>query len=72
VTFSQLGQMGRHGRRLLPGALGLCMIPTLALLCGSVAAMTAGRNAGLAAGIVSLVLLSVVRAWESRRAATAG
>jgi hypothetical protein len=48
------------------------MIPTLALLCGSVAAMTAGRKAGLAAGIVSLVLLSVVRAWESRRAATAG
>jgi ribose/xylose/arabinose/galactoside ABC-type transport system permease subunit len=72
VTFSQLGQMGRHGRRLLPGALGLCVIPTLALLCGGVAALTAGRDAGLAAGILSLVLLSVVRAWESRRVAAAG
>ena len=59
VTFSQLGQMGRHGRRLLPGALGLCVIPTLALLCGGVAALTAGRDVGLAAGILSLVLLSV-------------
>ena len=72
VTFSQFGQMGRHGRRLLPGALGLCVIPTLALLCGGVAALTAGRDAGLAAGILSLVLLSVVRAWESRRVAAAG
>ncbi len=72
VTFSQLGQMDRHGRRLLPGALGLCVIPTLALLCGGVAALTAGRDAGLAAGILSLVLLSAVRAWESRRVAAAG
>jgi ribose/xylose/arabinose/galactoside ABC-type transport system permease subunit len=72
VTFSQLGQLGRHGRRLLPGSLGLCAIPTLALLCGAVVAMTAGRTAGMAAGAAAVVLLSSLRAWESRRAVAAG
>jgi len=45
VTFSQVGQMAKGGRRLLGGPLGLCAIPTLALLCGAVVAMTtSGRR----------------------------
>lgn len=67
VTFAQLGQMARGGRRLLPGALGLCIIPTLAILAGGVVAMTAGSRAGVAAGIAAVVLLGGLRAWESRR-----
>jgi ribose/xylose/arabinose/galactoside ABC-type transport system permease subunit len=71
VTFSQLGQMGRQGRRLLPGPLGLCAIPTLALLCGGIVAMTTGPRTGLASGLVALVLLALVRAWENRAARAA-
>jgi len=69
VTFSQLGALAKGGRRLLPGMLGLCAIPTLALLAGSIAAMTAGRNGGIATGLGALFLLGLLRVWESRRAA---
>jgi ribose/xylose/arabinose/galactoside ABC-type transport system permease subunit len=67
VTFAQLGQMARGGRHLLPGALGLCVIPTLARLAGGVVAMTAGSRVGIAAGIAALVLLGGLRVWEVRR-----
>lgn len=70
VTFSQLGALARGGTRLLPGALGLCAIPTLALLAGAIASMTAGRNGGIATGLGALVLLLALRSWESRRTAT--
>ena len=66
VTFSQVGHLAKGGRRLLSGPLGLCAIPTLALLCGAVVAMTATGAAGLASGLAALVFLAVVRAWESR------
>jgi ribose/xylose/arabinose/galactoside ABC-type transport system permease subunit len=69
VTFSQLGQVAAGGRRLLPGALGLCAIPTLAILAGGVVAMTASPRAGLAAGFAALALLGALRAWEGRQAA---
>jgi hypothetical protein len=70
VTFSQLGQMAKGGRRLLPGTLGLCAIPTLAVLCGCIVSMTANAKAGLAAGVVAFLLLAAVRAWESRARAS--
>jgi hypothetical protein len=66
VTFAQLGQMARGGRRLLPGALGLCAIPTLTVLCGAVVAMMASPRAGAGAGLAALVLLVALRRWESR------
>jgi len=69
VTLAQLGQLGRGGRRLLPGGLGLCAIPTLGVLCGSIVAMTAGGRAGVASGVVAGLLLGVLRLWESRRTA---
>ena len=39
----------RHDRRILPGSLGLCTIPVLALLAGSLASMTTGAASGIAA-----------------------
>jgi ribose/xylose/arabinose/galactoside ABC-type transport system permease subunit len=66
VTFSQVGQWAKGGRRLLPGPLGLCAIPTLALLCGAVVAMTANGRAGVASGLAALVVLAILRAWEAR------
>ena len=71
VTFSQVGQLSKGGRRLFPGALGLCAIPVLALLVGGVIAMTAGPRAGTAAGLAALGLLAAVRVWEGRQAAAA-
>ena len=70
VTFSQLGALAKGGTRLLPGALGLCAIPTLAILAGAIASMTSGRTGGIATGVGALILLAALRAWESRRAAT--
>ena len=71
VTFSQVGQLAKGGRRLFPGMLGICAIPVLALLLGGVVAMTAGPRAGLAAGTAALGLLTAVRLWEGRRTAAA-
>ena len=68
VTFAQVGQLASGGRRLLPGALGVCAIPTLATFTGAVVAMMSGRLAGAAAGIMALLLLSGLRVWESRSA----
>jgi ribose/xylose/arabinose/galactoside ABC-type transport system permease subunit len=70
VTFSQLGALAKGGTRLLPGAIGLCAIPTLSLLTGALAAMTAGRNGGIATGVGALFLLGLLRVWESRRSTT--
>jgi len=50
--------------------LGLCVIPVLALLCGSVVTMTSGATAGTAAGLASLALLVGLRRWETRMSAT--
>ena len=69
VTLAQFGHGAKGGRRLLPGALGLCAIPTLAILCGTIVSMTAGGRAGVASGIAATVLLGLVRFWETRRAA---
>ena len=69
VTFGQIGELGRSGRRLLPGGLGLCAIPTLAILCGAVVSMTAGGTVGIASALAAAGLVSLVRGWESRRAA---
>ena len=69
VTLAQFGQLAKGGRQLLPGALGLSAIPTLAVLCGAIVSMTAGSRAGIAAGVGAAVLLGLVRLWESRRTA---
>ena len=67
VTFSQLRQLAASGRQLLPGALGICAIPTLALLAGAVCAMMFGRWAGVGTGGAALALLIGVKIWETSR-----
>jgi ribose/xylose/arabinose/galactoside ABC-type transport system permease subunit len=69
VTLAQAGQFAKGGRGLLPGALGLCAIPTLAVLCGAIVSMTAGGRAGIVAGVGAAILLALLRTWESRRTA---
>ena len=69
VTLAQVGQFAKGGRGLLPGALGLCAIPTLAVLCGAIVSMTAGGRFGIAAGVGAAIFLSLLRTWESRRSA---
>lgn len=72
VTFAQAGGGPRPDRRLLPGALGLCTIPILAILAGSLTAMTSGGWAGVGTGLTAGLLLSCLRIWESRSLRTAG
>jgi len=69
VTLAQVGQFAKGGRGLLPGALGLCAIPTLAVLCGAIVSMTAGGRIGITAGVGAAAFLALLRAWESRRTA---
>ncbi len=66
VTFAQGVNGLRHDRRILPGSLGLCTIPVLALLAGSLASMTTGAASGAAAGFTSFIALVALRIWENR------
>lgn len=67
VTVSQLSQVLR-GRRLFEGRLGLAAIPVLAFVAGLLALITAGGTAGAVVGGGLLLLLGLVRIFESVRA----
>lgn len=67
VTFSQAGREAAAGRGLLPGPLGLCMVPILAVFTGGTVAMTTGGTAGLAMGLVTAAALAGIRFWQGRR-----
>jgi len=67
VTFAQGMSGEQRDRRILPGILGLCTIPVLALIAGSLAAMTTGNGSGLAAGFTALIALLSLRIYETRR-----
>ena len=66
VTFAQGVNSLRDNRRFLPGSLGLCTIPILALLAGSLASMTTGATVGIATGFSAFIALAVLRIWENR------
>ena len=66
VTFAQGLNGLRNDRRFLPGSLGLCTIPVLALLAGSLASMTTGAAVGLATGFTAFIVLAALRIWENR------
>jgi len=66
VTFAQGVNGLPHDRRFLPGSLGLCTIPVLALLAGSLASMTTGAASGLATGFTAFIALVALRIWERR------
>ena len=56
----------QDGRQILPGMLGLCTIPVLALISGSLAAMTTGLGSGLAVCFTAMVALISLRIYENR------
>jgi ABC-type glucose/galactose transport system permease subunit len=66
VTFAQGMSKVQRDRRILPGSLGLCTIPVLALIAGSLAAMTTGIDSGLATGFTALIALLSLRIYETR------
>ena len=66
VTFAQGLNGLRNDRRFLPGSLGLCTIPVLALLAGSLASMTTSAAVGLAVGFTAFIVLAALRIWENR------
>lgn len=68
VTFSQMRQLVASGRQMFAGAIGICVIPALALLAGFIVLMTAGswRNVGGGATfVVTLVLLGGIKLFQS-------
>jgi ribose transport system permease protein/erythritol transport system permease protein len=75
VALSQLRQAGRLGKRFFGGLLGLVTIINLSLLAGGLGALLGPESAQGAAvtggsiGLAILVLLLIVRFWESRREA---
>ncbi len=78
VAFNQLRAGGSRRRQLFPGTMGLVNILNLALLTGALTALMgpkllgtilpAGANVlGIGAGVVALVLFSVIGVIERRR-----
>jgi ribose/xylose/arabinose/galactoside ABC-type transport system permease subunit len=73
VALSQLRQAGRLGKRFFGGMLGLVTIVNLSLFVGGLGALLgpeSAQGAAIAGGsiaLATLVLLLIVRFWESRR-----
>jgi ribose/xylose/arabinose/galactoside ABC-type transport system permease subunit len=73
VTFSQLRQAGRRGRRFFSGPLGIVTVVNLALFAGAIGALFGPKTAlgenhiGGFAALVMLVLLLLVRYFEGKR-----
>jgi ABC-type xylose transport system permease subunit len=81
VTFTQLRQFRGAGGGLFSGVRGLFAIPTLGISIGMLAMMVSGHVrlfkgrsvlAGVAAGVIAIVVLAGVRWAEQRRQARAG
>jgi ribose/xylose/arabinose/galactoside ABC-type transport system permease subunit len=68
VAFSQLRQATATGRQLLPGALGWCAIPVLAMFAGAMVTISFHRTAGVTTGLIVLALLVGLKLWEVSRA----
>jgi ribose/xylose/arabinose/galactoside ABC-type transport system permease subunit len=68
VTFSQLREIRTSGRRLFPGALGICAIVALVVLTSLVGVIILGRWTGWGVGIAMLVVLTAVYGWQASRA----
>lgn len=68
VTFSQIRQLIGSGRKLFPGLLGVCAIPTLSLLTGLVVMMTFGKWLGISSGVAALMVLSAIKVLETSAA----
>jgi hypothetical protein len=67
VTFAQLRQFHRSGRRLFAGPLGVVAIPCMSLGCAGLALITVGQQAGTVSGLAALGLLVIWKMAEHRR-----
>jgi ribose/xylose/arabinose/galactoside ABC-type transport system permease subunit len=67
VTLTQARQLIASGRQLFAGTRGLCAIPTLAIVAGLVALVTAGPWVALGVGAVLLVALGGIKVGELSR-----
>jgi len=66
AAFSQFRQKGTGGRQAFGGLLGSFAIVSLSLLAGTLTALLAGKNAGIAAGLAGIVLLSAIKFVQHR------
>ena len=71
VAFSQFRQSGHQGKSAFPGALGVVALVSLALLAGVLTTLLAGRQAGMVAAPLALVILGAVKFFEWKRDAKA-
>jgi ribose/xylose/arabinose/galactoside ABC-type transport system permease subunit len=67
VAFSQLRQVTSGGRQLLPGWLGICVIPLLSVFLGMMVMMSFGEMRGLVTGMVVFAALAALKAWEFKQ-----
>ena len=71
VAFNELRRAGRTGgKEFFPGLLGAIAIGILALLTGVIATIMAGRNAGVAVAVISIVGLGLLALVQRRAAST--
>lgn len=68
VTFSQIQQLRGSGRRLFPGALGVCAMITLSLFAGLIAMSTWGEKQAIITIVLVLVSLFVYGFTEKQKA----
>ena len=67
VAFNELRRAGRAGRgQFFPGLLGATAIAVLAILAGVISTIMAGRNAGVAVAVLSVVGLGLVALVQRR------
>jgi ribose/xylose/arabinose/galactoside ABC-type transport system permease subunit len=68
VTVSQLRQVIVSGRQIFAGALGIAVIPVLAITSGALVLMTVGAKPAAASATVALIVLVVIKGLEVARA----
>ncbi|HEY1785715.1 MAG TPA: hypothetical protein VGG30_09215, partial [Pirellulales bacterium] len=66
-AFSQFREAAGAGKRLFPGPLGSIAILGLALLAGTLTALFTNKPAAIATTVVTLIVLAIVKIWESRQ-----
>lgn len=69
VALNQIWQSGKQGKQFFPGALGWVAAATLALLGGVIAFLLFGVLAGQIVAVAAIVLLTLTKVLEQRRAA---
>lgn len=72
VAFAQLRQAATAGRQAFPGMMGIFSLIALALLAAILTLLMAGKNPGIIAGVVALVVLGGLKIWQNLRGSGSG